>query len=75
MIFELGTVEGTRDVQCFSSDNNDTLTRKELLGDDGSKSTQQMSFSVDNDDLRDGWIKRDLVYLFKVCHLKYVMID
>jgi len=47
--FNLVSEEGARNVDLFSSDNNDSLTAKELLGNDGSKSSEQMAFTIDND--------------------------
>jgi hypothetical protein len=44
--------ELARDVQGFTSDDNDLLAIEELLGDDTGKTAQEMALAV-NDDLKD----------------------
>ena len=45
---DLVSEEGAGDVDSFRSDDNDSLTGEEFLGDDGSESAEQMAFSVDD---------------------------
>lgn len=40
--------EATRDVNLFASNDDNLLARESLLGDDGSKTTQEMPFAVDD---------------------------
>lgn len=47
----LHTEEGARDVDQFSTDDNNLLSRKRLLGDDGGETTEEVSLAV-NDDRR-----------------------
>jgi len=47
--FNLVSEEGSRDVNRFTSNNNDSLSAEEFLGNDGSKSSEQMAFTIDND--------------------------
>jgi len=51
-VLQLVTVEASGDVDTFASDDDDPLSLKELLGDDGSQSSQQVTSSVDDQRLR-----------------------
>ena len=42
------SVEGARHQDFLASDDNDSLSVEELLGDDGSESTKKMTFAVNN---------------------------
>lgn len=54
----LGTEEGSRQVHLLGTDNDDTLTGKDLLGNDRSETTEQMALSINNDNLDvKGWIR------------------
>jgi len=46
---DLVSEEGAGDVDSFSSDDDDSLSAEEFLGDDGSESSEQMALGVDND--------------------------
>jgi len=46
---DLVSEEGARDVDSFGSDDDDSLSAEEFLGDDGSESSEQMALGVDND--------------------------
>jgi hypothetical protein len=50
-IHTLVTEEFTRNIQSFTSNNNNLLTVKSLLGDNGSKTTQQMALTINDDSL------------------------
>ena len=50
-VLDLVSEEGARDVDSFSSDDNDSLTAEELLGDNGSQSTEEMALTIDNHEL------------------------
>lgn len=43
--------EGTRDVDLLTSDNGDLLASEDLLGNDRSKSTEEVTFAVNDDGL------------------------
>lgn len=46
---DLVSEEGSRDIDSFSSDDNDSLAAEELFGDDGSQSTEEVTLSVNDD--------------------------
>jgi hypothetical protein len=47
----LGAEELSRDVEGLTADNNDLLTAKELLGDNGGESAKEMALAIDDDNL------------------------
>lgn len=49
----LGAEEFARDVEGFAADNDNLLAVKELLGDDASKSAEQVALAIDDDLLGD----------------------
>lgn len=51
-ICTLGTEEGSRQVHLLGTDNDDTLTGEDLLGNDRSETTEQMALTINNDNLR-----------------------
>lgn len=55
VVLHLGTEEGSRDVHLLSTNNDDTLTVKDLLGDDGSKTAEQVTLTINNDNLKHGY--------------------
>lgn len=55
----LGTEEGARHVQLLAAHNDNALARQELLGNNGSQTTQQVTLSVNDNNLHTvirGWI-------------------
>ena len=44
----LGSEEGSGSVDEFTSDDDNLLSGEDLLGDDGSESTQKVTLSVNN---------------------------
>jgi hypothetical protein len=50
--FTLVTEEFTRDVQFFTTNNNHLLTIQSLLGNDGSKTTEEVTFTVNDNNLK-----------------------
>ena len=54
VVLQLVTEEFTRDVQGFTSDDNNLLTVKGLLSDDGSKTTKQMTLRINDQCLFEG---------------------
>jgi len=51
-IHTLVTEEFTRNVQGFTSDDDNLLTIEGLLGDDGSKTSEQVTLAINNNGLR-----------------------
>jgi len=51
VVLELGAEELSRDVEGLTTDNNDLLTAKELLGDNGGESAKKMALAIDDDNL------------------------
>ncbi|KAH3663715.1 hypothetical protein OGAPHI_005116 [Ogataea philodendri] len=51
VVLQLVSEEFTRDVESLASHNNDLLAVEKFLGDGGCQSSQQMSFSVNHDNL------------------------
>ena len=47
----LGTEKGAGHVQLLATNHNDTLAAEDLLGNNGGKATQQMTLSVDDNNL------------------------
>lgn len=47
----LGTEEGSRHVHLLGTDNDDTLAVEDLLGNDRSKTTEQVALTINNDNL------------------------
>ena len=70
----LGTVKGARHVELLATDHDDALAREDLLGHDGGQATEEVTLSVNNDNLiaHMSWMlcprrpsPPDSVYLFK----------
>lgn len=55
---QLGAVEAARHVEFFGADDDDLLARQNLLGDDGSQTTQQVTLTINDDNLLE-WGKSD----------------
>ena len=51
VVLELRTEELSRDVEGLTANNNDLLTAKELLGDNGGESAKEMALAIDDDNL------------------------
>jgi len=46
--FNLVSEERSRDVDLFSSDDNDSLAAEEFFSNDGSESSKEMAFTIDD---------------------------
>lgn len=56
LLHTLVTEEVTRDVQFFTTNNNDFLAFQQLFGNNGSQTAEQVTFTVNNDNLSFGGI-------------------
>lgn len=57
----LGTEEGAGNVELLGTDNDDTLAIEDLLGDNGGQTTQEVTLTIDNNNLNyaeKGWMIR-----------------
>lgn len=54
VVLELRAEELARDVERLAADNNDLLTAKELLGDNGGKAAKEMALAIDDDNRLEG---------------------
>jgi hypothetical protein len=55
----LGTEEGPGNVQVLGTHNDDTLAIEDLLGDNGGQTTQEVTLTIDNNNLlyaKERWI-------------------
>ena len=61
LVLELCAEEAARDVEVFSTDDDNALAIQKLLCDNGGKAPEQVSLSVNDNNLKtDGWIRGEV---------------